>query len=284
MSYRERIEFAALSVSDSLRGELPPIDVLQQLYSSRLKNVDSASYRVYTALFYSDELRSGNKAYEGEFGSSYSHQDIFSALFIDSIDFLGRDFIKNSSNNGLKPEDTESLTRLVEAKHRLQNQIMTFSNIYANNSPVLAYQGLSSIMYEARCVLFNDMDLPARAEAINKKLMAGILAEHKVLQALRKSGWKNAYYASVNDDTKFSTDLVVPVGAWQNRRWLDLQVKAGPKMRIRKNAYGIVDVTVPVRPEIDAFNMTLQEQEWLSAFVAHEASQVNFLEVAPSSN
>lgn len=224
--YSERIALTNPSLSEALRDRsLPSIDMLKIDFHDSLKGRPYGT-RIDSALSLAEKLRGGYKlGLEDESTLIYPSQDVISAIFLDAVILQGHDtyFKENRSRKG-RP-NPERFEKLMNTRATFKDDIFDYARIFDGAPDSTMYEGLRAIMYEAECILRNKDELPKGLEVKSRRLLTGMLGEHKVLHGLRSSGWGYAYYASNRLEDYFKSDIIVPFGELRDRTSLAIQVK-----------------------------------------------------------
>lgn len=268
MPYSERIRPNGLSIFESLRGSSPPIDFLCQDFSDQLAAIQSPDQRMAKAVERVEYWRAKARVdFTHDSGLINPPVDVMAVLFLDSINHLSRDTIyKNSLQNSKRRLDIQNeVNDLGNSYRTLQEHIGDYVRIFEGVPGDLKYEGLDAIMYEAGCLIYGQEEI-TNSEDLSRKLLIGLLAEHKVLTALKEEGWELAFYSSVERDTRFKSDITVPVGDWRTRETVDLQVKALPRPEHKldiwpiPHSYRLLCVEVPMHRIYDQFSLSDQEK------------------------
>ena len=213
--YNEFVDRMESDLETRRRGDLPEFEA------------------VSVAAEYFNELRQS----EGEFENAnatepgYDEQTIMKQLSLDAANLISHDWLcgyyehhKTASES--RNHRDESRAEAMLAGKSLQEHLTDYLELFENERDDLLYSTLEIVMHDAQRLVTGNNQINGRETKENRKILSGLIAEHQVLACLREDGWPMARYGSVKDDRYFRTDIIVPIGPWQKRETLPLQVKA----------------------------------------------------------
>lgn len=265
MAYSERLSLIAPSISESFAGTLPPIDLIQVDFHDRLNGTTNRDERISAAIDYAATLENGlginGNGYLGELMNP--RRDLPSALFLSSIRLLGEEHFLSGELEGPKsrePEKLDDVLKAAIARKDMQSQIDGYLHAFNGGDPKTKYDALEAIMYESACLLLNVRDLYRDPARLVRSLLSGMLAEHKVFDAIRKGGFDSVRYASPHEDFEDREDLFLDADKNDLPVNLSLQVKGSSQFDqvfrvFERRKTGNLIVEVPMHRSLDQFSL-----------------------------
>ena len=233
MSYSERLRPPSMTVSEYLDGSVPPIEYFTLSFSERLEGLtgaERAKHAVELAESRLDEIQYNFTSHET--GLKNPPKDLLTVLYLQCISYYGRHILNEKEKKAPKirygGNDFETFKDMMIARQRLQESIGDIEAAFVGAGDYQIYEAVEALAYDANCLLVDSEDLE-HYEDPTRGGLSGILAEHKVLRALKNKGWRLAHYASYDLDAHFKTDIVVPVNGHHKNGSICIQVKALPK-------------------------------------------------------
>ncbi|HEU5005041.1 MAG TPA: hypothetical protein VFT49_03075 [Candidatus Saccharimonadales bacterium] len=231
MSYQERLRPQAFNMQDALRGQLPTVDVIEQNFADLASR--SANPQQRAEMLIRATQRYGLDSLSIDPMSETYGSDVVSSLFIDAVALLAysqlADLAIPSEESKFKGRRKSRfighVLKKIESKKNFLQHLQDYVGAFEGAGDPLLLEGLRTVMYEAKCLLEDDLDITySRINQTNGELI-GMLAEHKILMALRASGWELATYASAEEDLA-QTDIKLPFVTNRRLESLAVQVKA----------------------------------------------------------
>ncbi len=124
---------------------------------------------------------------------------------------------------------------VVAQRRRVKADIQLFDRYFRNDPIPLIYEALLAIFHDAQAIVSGQGQLSEVANIYSRRLLTGLLAEHKVVKGLR-SVWPAARHATVAEERR-QIDAVVPVND-----------KAGTKIRLQVKSRYVPNSTMQVIP------------------------------------
>jgi len=265
MSYSERLPITGSSISEALDGSLPPVEVMTSLLYDKRNSIHPSAhkgFRVREVIKYSQALHTELGLDDGLDHLSNPKRDIVWVIYLDSIRYLGESYFSDRrlTNPDAKkgPRDFDkSKPRMLE-REILQNHLEKYEELFKGSDPKLLYEGLETIAYDAACLLFDYDDLNGYIFRRVRGELTGLLAEYKVVQALKENGFPLTRYSSPEQDFDEAIDIIVPIGEWHRREAVYIQVKARSEKDAElsiDNPSGTLLVGVPMHRDNNSFRL-----------------------------
>lgn len=259
---------------DVLPDQIPGIHDLHSDFNHLLSGFTNNRYRVGLAIEYAEYLKSRfEPTVYSSSDQAYAKEQILPRLYLDTFVLLARRQEHHSVTKSLSqkrsPESLPVLHALINAKLDLQKNIAEYVELNPDKSSMIVFGNISQVMHQTRRLLYDDEVTEERAKNENLSQLSGILAEHKVLSALRE-GWPLATFGSVEQDTG-GTDIVIPTQQDPSMA-VALQVKsnrkAGGELSINDNDCRVPIVSVPMNTIIhDPLKLSWEHAKTLRKFI-----------------
>ncbi len=284
VEFGNRLEPSSISESidrAELSGPILDIDPLQDYLRDKLEAVDYVPLRIKVIAAEAGKSRLYSEPPEvtQEKGIEPSRQRVLSELFLDSALLLGHHQMYLNHNRRRMPAHKSPIThqqllQSIEAGKRMQGHIHQYLELFAESSNGTLYEGLQVVIDDARRLIYGEAELPEWTLENNDRNLGGLLAECKVVRALKSAGWQQAQHTPAEMDAHAKVDVFVPATNGHDRTVL-LQVK---QRRNPESPFGIngrkevPEVKVPMNNLTDPFDLTDVEVSELSEFVALRAA------------
>lgn len=251
---------------------LPPIAELRNDISYLVSGRERGIPRLGLVVEYVDWLRSRIEpdGYQGD--KEYARRQAGPRLFLDALSLVSRDrmYQHDSAKVGRRsPETFDDLKTLLEVKRDMKLDISSYVRLHPNTPHDVLFNNIQTLMGAARRVAFKDEVGSALSLQNNRRMLLGLLAENKVVDALQYNRWPLAHHASAELDSA-GVDAVVPVDIKPTSA-VALQVKSsnapGAMFDIvaRGNRHLVV---VPMNPGTnDPFNLSRSDSLALNHFI-----------------
>jgi hypothetical protein len=200
------------------------------------------------------------------------------------------------------------LYKAIENRNKVLEHIGDFRELFEGSDSKTLYDSLTALMYDARCSIMGVSELSPKFEAENHNQLAGLLAEHKVLNALIEHDpyealytyedphedqnelspqafeaihFDGATYSSAEEDFEQKVDIIIPTEGFN----MGLQVKGKlveeRKLRLGQLAgTGIIRVKVPMHLNCDQFKLSSPQRTRLKRRVINRYNRMIILAAA----
>lgn len=251
---------------------LPPLDDLsgdiRYLAQSRGSGRDRRNLVIDYVEYLRDRITPGQ--YDGE--GAYSSGQVMPRLFLESLSLMARhqNYHSDAVKKGRRaPETFDDLKAILLLKREMKEDLTSYVNLNQGKDSQVLFSNLMSMMNHARRLLFNDEVIQQSAIIDNRRTLFGMLAENKVVSALKEDKWPAANHATVEQDSA-GADVIIPTGEGP-RTAVVLQVKShngtDGKLYIYPN-HRLHKVVVPMNPQIqDPFRMSHEGASRLNDFI-----------------
>lgn len=279
MNYTDRLPHVGFTLSESIGGSVPTIDVLKQGLVDRLGSGADNQNRITSSVDLAQEFRMRARLdySEHEAGFEAPGRDSISLMFLDSLVYLGKSIELEQRH---KREEVKYLQNghavagIIEARVQLLESMADYSKTFAHKPDAMRYEGFECVYYEGACLLYDCDTISAYQEHCIRRDIVGLLGENKLLSGLKDNGFPLAHQASVEQDSCHETDIIVPIGDLRDRRSLTLQVKstskAGSTFLIESGSPKVdhLKVTVPVNEGNGWFDLPLTQLNQLKESIS----------------
>ena len=254
---------------------LPDVKSMSTDFDYLLEGHSNRKQRMIMAVEYAGYLK--DRFTTGVYESSepgYAQEQILSRVYLDTFVLAARRQYFNSvvKNIGRRYSDEEvvPLRALISSKLDLQSSISEYVNLNSDKDSSQIFGNLAIINHHSRRLVYGDELTSNEDRKESLAHLAAILAEYKVLTALRNH-WPQATFGSAEQD-RLGTDIIIPSG--REGRGVALQVKSSLKptwdLLINSDHATVPKVKVPMDfATHDPLSLSTEHSEKLTTFVRH---------------
>ena len=255
------------ALHEAIRGAYPPIDFIAADVLDHTRTTRGHHRRgpivVKRAEYWHDRAAtlSGNNGY------LHPEQDVISDVYLHTLTHVNlNDVFRDKKGNGISGQVKRDLReQIIIARDDHRQAILRYLEVFDGQPDELMYEGLDTLVYDARCLLLNHRDLRSGELENNNPLLNGLLAEIKVHRALLDLGIENRFSTRMEEINSIDNWVVV------NDAPMGIQVKSNSspdhvfgvsvERKYRKN---YVLVRVPTAAGYPRFNLSKNHMKKLS--------------------
>jgi hypothetical protein len=206
---------------------IPPIDDLSGDIRYLVQSRNFGRERRNMVIDYAEYLRDRIPKGRSEVETSFSKSQVMPRLFLDSLSLMARhqNYHSDAVKKGRRsPETFDDLKKILALKRDMKDDIASYVGLNPDKDSRILFNNLMSMMNHSRRLLYNDEVIEQAAIVDNCRTLFGMLAENKVVSALKEDKWPAANHATVEQDSA-GADVVIPTGEGP-RTAVVLQVKS----------------------------------------------------------
>lgn len=227
---------------------LPTVEELSADFEYLLSRSENPTIRIKDAMDYSEHLRTiaGMREIATMTLESARKQNS-SKILLGALSAIAQNWVYRSEQSKRVPHDTRinTLKGLIATKKELQGHIEDYILLNFESNGYSLYPKLDELFERARELVYGSKTAPNGGSQGNSGLF-GLLAELKVVSALRSHEWPQATYSTIDQDIS-GIDVIVPR---PDSTASGIQVKCLPDEITKMHIVGskIPTVYVPMNP------------------------------------